>query len=510
MSLELKKQSVKTGKRICKNSFDERIEQDITLPDYCADIKKILRCSIIPGLHTVSLSGEKATAKGTAVIRVLYLAEGDKADAFEKSIDLTASVNLKDVPAGSVVTAKSTVDFVNCRATSQRKLSISGGITTAFYCFGGEDEEYAVRSDISSVQVKTEKLATENHLGFFEKTFDMGETVVLNGEHKPMGKIACCTYRCEAGQNKLSSGKLLIKGELVADISYLCEGADNELSVVTHKMPVSQIVDVRDLPDGALCDVRLRVNQLLCNIKADSSGSNRLLELSARVSAFIHAREKKEIEVITDCYCTDFETEEVFEAPGFDCLVREISENRQAKCELELPSAAKEICFVKCLGITDNVKYSKDSADGDCSALVLIMYLDESGVPCCCEKNLDFDFSYTIAKKCDEPYGKIDIEPMSLSASLNGRDKAELMLDYSVSGKIYCCFDKKVLRSLTVCEDKPKKEKGAALTLYFAEVGERLWDIAREHGTTVDIIMQENGLKKDTVEEKSMLMISCI
>lgn len=509
MSLELKKQSVKTGKRICKNSFDERIEQDITLPDYCADIKKILRCSIIPGLHTVSVSGEKATAKGTAVIRVLYLAEGDRADAFEKSLDLTASVNLKDVPAGAVVTAEATVDFVNCRATSQRKLNVSAGVSTIFSCFGGSDAELALKGD-DFVQTRTERLTSESHLGFFEKTFDMSETVVLSSEHKPMGKIVSSAYRCEAGQNKLSSGKLLIKGELVTEVCYLCEGADNELSVVTHKMPVSQIVDVRDLPDGALCDVRLKVCQLLCSIKADSSGSNRLLELSARVSAFIHAREKKEIEVITDCYCTDFETEEVFEAPGFDCLVREISENRQAKCELELPSAAKEICFVKCLDITRSIKYSPDSADGDCSALVLIMYLDESGVPCCCEKNLDFDFSYTIAKKCDEPYGKIDIEPMSLSASLNGRDKAELMLDYSVSGKIYCRFDKKVLKSLTVCEDKPKKEKGAALTLYFAEVGERLWDIAREHSTTVDIIMQENGLKKDIVEEKSMLMISCI
>ena len=84
------------------------------------------------------------------------------------------------------------------------------------------------------------------------------------------------------------------------------------------------------------------------------------------------------------------------------------------------------------------------------------------------------------------------------------------MLDYNVNGKIYCCFDKKVLRSLAVCDDKPKKDKGAALTVYFADAGERLWDIAREHCTTVDIIMQENGLKRDIVEEKSMLMISCI
>lgn len=510
MSLEMKKECIKTGKKLCEASHEERIEQDITLPDYCADIKKILRCSVVPGIHSVSLSGEKATAKGTAVIRVLYLAEGDKADVFEKSIDLAASVNLKDVPADGVVRAKAKVDFVNCRATSQRKLSVSAGVTVIFSCYGAVSEEFAVRGEPSSVQVKTEKLTGENHLGFFEKTFDMNETVVLNSEHKPMGKIAGCTYRCDEGQNKLSSGKLLIKGDLVTEICYLCEKEDNVIDTVTHTMPISQILDVRELPDGADCEVKLKVSQLICNIKADSSGSNRLLELSARVNAFVSAREKKECEVITDCYCTDFETEESFETPGFCCPVREISEKCQAKGEVELPSAAKKICFVKCIDITGNVKYTSDSARADCSALVMIMYLDENGAPCCCEKNLDFDFSYSVVKKCDEPYGKFDITPLSVSASLNGNDKAELMLDYNVNGKIYCCFDKKVLRSLAVCDDKPKKDKGAALTVYFADAGERLWDIAREHCTTVDIIMQENGLKKDIVEEKSMLMISCI
>ena len=509
MSLEMKKECIKTGKKLCEASFEERIEQDITLPDYCADIKKILRCSVVPGIHSVSLSGEKATAKGTTVIRVLYLAEGDKADVFEKNIDLAVSVNLKDVPADGVVRAKAKVDFVNCRATSQRKLSVSAGVTVIFSCYGAVSEEFAVRGEPSSVQVKTEKLTGENHLGFFEKTFDMNETVVLNSEHKPMGKIVGCTYRCEEGQNKLSSGKLLIKGDLVTEICYLCEKEDNVIDTVTHTMPISQILDVRELPDGADCEVKLRVSQLLCNIKADSSGSNRLLELSARVNAFVSAREKKELEVITDCYCTEFETDDTFETPGFRCHIREITERRQAKGVTVLPSPAKEISYVKCIDITENIKYTADSADAACSALVMIMYLDENGIPCCCEKNLDFDFSYSVVKKCEEPYGKFDITPLSISASLNGNDKAELIFDFNVAGKIYCSFDKKVLKSLSICEDKPKIT-GGAVTLYFAEAGEKLWDVAREHGTTVDIIMQENGLKKDYVEEKSMLMISCM
>lgn len=510
MGLELKKESMKIGKKLCEKSFEQRLEQDITLPDYCADIKKILRCSVVPGIHTVGLSGEKATAKGTGVIRVLYIAEGDKTDAFEKSCDLSASAQLKELPADAVVTASSTVDFVNCRATGQRKISVSAGISTAFSCFSGENEDFAVKGENPCVQVKTEKLLCENHLGYFEKTFDMNETVVLNSEHLPIGKIAGCTYRCVPGAHKLSSGKLLIKGDVTAEICYIPEKGENKFCTFTHSMPVSQILDVGQLPDKAVCDVKLKVCQFLCNVKADSSGANRLAELSVRVSAFVKADEKKECEVITDCYCTDFEAEEKFESSGLRCHVREINEARQTKGEIEFSSAVKEICFARCLEITHNIKYTEDKAQFDCSALVFIMYTDENGIVSCCEKNVDFDFDYAVVKKCTDPYGEFTLEPLSLSAVLNGTDRAEIILDFNVSGKICCSFEGKILKNLTVFEDKPKSDKGAALTLYFAETGEKLWDIARMHNTTVELISRENGLKKDSIGENTMLMIPCI
>lgn len=509
MSTELKNESVKTGKKLKEASFEQRFDMDITLPDYCADIKKILRCTLVPGLHTVNISGERVTAKGTGTVRIIYLAEGDRTDVFEKSTELSSSVQIKDIAPDSAVTAYSVVDFVNCRAVSQRKISVSASVSTVFGHYGLKEESFATADTDSCIQTKKEKLTCEEHLGFFEKIFDMAETVALNSENPPIGKIISAKCRCLNESHKLSSGKLLIKGDAVTEICYIPEGENGRFHSFSHSMPISQIIDLRDIPDSALCNVRLRVCQQLVAVKADSSGSNRLADISLRVGAFISADEKKEYEVITDCFCTEYETEESYEKPEMLCLVREINETEQAKAVTELPVTVKEICFSECVEISKTAKYTDDKVSFDCSALVFIMYIDEKGVPGCCEKNLDFGFSYSIAKKCKEPFGEFSVEAQSLTCTLNAADKAELVLDYCVSGKIYCNYENKILKKLSVLKDKPKRNN-AALTLYFAEKGEELWNIARRHNTTVELIKQENMIKSETVTEKAMLLIPCL
>ena len=47
----------------------------------------------------------------------------------------------------------------------------------------------------------------------------------------------------------------------------------------------------------------------------------------------------------------------------------------------------------------------------------------------------------------------------------------------------------------------------AGLTVYFADAGEEIWDIARRYNTTVEAVEQENGITGETVAQKCMLLI---
>lgn len=509
MSFELLKQEIKEGKKLYEISDGQRIEPEIILPDYCKEIKKLLKCTFVPGIHTVSLSGERATAKGSGLIRVLYLGEGDAVDIFEKSCDLTSTVQMKDVPDDAVITAKQTVDFLNCRVTGQRKLSVSIGISTVFTCLCTKNEEIIDRPSQDNLQTKQGKPLCELFHGFYEKTFDLNETVVLNPQHPCVAKTVSADAICKTESCKLSSGKLLIKGDAVIDICCLEEEGENRFHRISHTMPISQIVDVGDCKADLIADVSLRVTQLSCSLKADSSGKNRLIELSLRVSALVRLYEKKVLEVITDCYCTDCEAESTYGTLQQLCPLRDINEQSHCKSEIEFSDKISELLFIKCLGIKENVSYNNGSADFSCTATFAIVYKDEKNIPAYCEKSSDFSFRYSIAQKGSEPFGFFAIEPVSVTAVPSGV-KAEVSLDYKVKGKIYCRFEKPVLKELKISKDKPISDNNTALTLYFCRKDESLWDIAKSHNTTVALIQSENAISTDKTLKEGMLLIPCI
>ena len=54
---------------------------------------------------------------------------------------------------------------------------------------------------------------------------------------------------------------------------------------------------------------------------------------------------------------------------------------------------------------------------------------------------------------------------------------------------------------------KVEKDKTAALTIYYADEGETLWDIARLYCTSVEAVRLENNMTDDVIKARSMVLI---
>ena len=48
------------------------------------------------------------------------------------------------------------------------------------------------------------------------------------------------------------------------------------------------------------------------------------------------------------------------------------------------------------------------------------------------------------------------------------------------------------------------------MTIYYAEAGENLWSIAKEYGTSMDAVMEENELESAQLKEKQVILIPMI
>ena len=132
MDLSIKRQKLTCDELWQEISAQQNIETSITLPDYCSDIKRILKCILRPGINNVSVSGENIGATGKVSLKLIYVNEKDMIDCYEGVEDLTSSAIIKDMPEGTMISASAKVNYVNCRAVSQRKITVEGNIAVLF------------------------------------------------------------------------------------------------------------------------------------------------------------------------------------------------------------------------------------------------------------------------------------------------------------------------------------------------------------------------------------------
>lgn len=83
---------------------EQLADVDLTLPDYCPDIEKILKCTLIPKIQTRTLSGGQLQIDGNCVVNVLYVDSIKKSiRCCEQSVNFSQSFSVKEAPDNPVI-----------------------------------------------------------------------------------------------------------------------------------------------------------------------------------------------------------------------------------------------------------------------------------------------------------------------------------------------------------------------------------------------------------------------
>ena len=129
MEYNLKNNAVGVLSTVLDSVSEQPVDIDFTLPDYCPDIEKILRCRIIPKIYNKNLSGGQLQIDGTTVVNILYTDSKNNVRACEQSIPFNASFAVKEIPDNAVVETSVKCEYVNCRPLSQRRISVHGAFS---------------------------------------------------------------------------------------------------------------------------------------------------------------------------------------------------------------------------------------------------------------------------------------------------------------------------------------------------------------------------------------------
>lgn len=507
MTFKPEKKILTSSQHFAAVSKQKNLTTEINLPDYCSDIKRILKCIITPWITSVSISGENIRADIAADVRLVYVGDKDKTDCFETHHELSVTASCKDMPAGAIISPTAKTNYVNCRATSQRRINVEGNISVCFDVYSAASREVLTGCEGMGVQINPEKTACEKLICQREKVFEMGETVQVPADKGAVGKILRTSAWGIIDSQKAVSDKLLIKGQLYTQVLYCVDGDDGRISLINHSMPISQIIDLPGIDENSQCNIKLGVRCLNVQRKSDADSKGSLLEIGAKVAALCVCSCKEEICTVTDCYSTSNEIKTDYTAEEFLSAVHSVNQQKTVKHTLEIASGdIANVTDIWCSEASATMTGKGDTAKGECSLTLCVLWLDSRGVPQYSEKNVDFPFDVRLKESYESLKCDMRCQVRNIDSTIVGKDKLEVKIESGISAEIYSCEHKRIVKNIEILEEKNRDDM-AALTLYFPLKGEKLWDIARRYGTTAEAIKLENDIDGDAITEEKMILI---
>ena len=106
-------------------SYEVPIDTEYNLPDYCADIQKVLKCRVVPEISSYGISEDTLRCEGVCDIRVLYLdSKGDSLKCCEFTKEFSASIKMKNPEGPAVAWVRAAVEHLTCRAVNVRRIDL--------------------------------------------------------------------------------------------------------------------------------------------------------------------------------------------------------------------------------------------------------------------------------------------------------------------------------------------------------------------------------------------------
>ncbi len=508
MEYELEKTAVGVIKKSLDAVSEQPVDIDFTLPDYCPDIEKILRCKLIPKIYNRNLSGGQLQIDGTTVVNILYTDSKNNIRACEQSIPFNSSFSLKDIPDNPVIETDTKCEYLNCRPLSRRRITVHGAFTLyAKVKSKGSLELYSPDKD-ADLEYNTEEISVSSVSALCQEQFSAGDEIqVIN--KPPIEVVLDSDVRANITDYKVMNGRIMFNGELNVRLLYLSSLDKNSVLQIDYSIPFTKTVDCAGIEEDTNAALSLSLLSYDVRLKSDILSENPVVSIDSRLSAAVTAFKNEKVTVVLDAYSTDYRAE--LERANVSVIENtEIIEDTF----MYKDSVSVEDCDIS--GIIDfNVSYSlcnysiNDGVISLNSKLnVRILAQNASGEPEYIERALEFENKV----EADGFNGISDVNAQVMSVSYriadNNRVELRCEIKYTIVAENKQSYN--IVKSVSVDEDKKLKKRGTALTLYFADKDESIWDIAKRYNTRKSLIMEENTLESDTLDACEMILIPMV
>lgn len=510
MEFNLKKVSVGSPVTLLDTVAEQPVDIDFTLPDYCPDIEKILRCKISPKIYNRSLSGGQLQLDGTAVVSVLYTSSDKSAvRVCEQTVPFNASFPVKECPEDYSVSVSARCEYVNCRALSKRRLSIHGAFSLYADIIGKGSLSLYSPCDAENVEFNSIDTEISELTAVCGECFNISDDIYIKGK-PPVELILDSEVSANITETKQIPDKLMLGGELNVKILYLSDIENSSINQVDCAIPFSQVVDCAGVREDTELCVGLNVMSCDVRLKSDILSENPLVSVEAKLSVNALGYSNLNIPVVLDAFSTEYFSELEKSVVNIPTKYSVLSDVFMHKSTVSLgESSIGEIVDFRAKYCPQAPLINGNTVNLSGKLTVCILAYDDNHELVYLERSADINYPIELSENYNT-VNSFNSSIVSVSYRIGEKNDIELRAEMKYCITLSEITPKSIVSAVKLSEDNPLPDKKTALILYYAETGEKVWDIAKCYGTSVKSLYEENNLGGEVLDEPVMLLIPTV
>ena len=470
------------------------LTQEIRLPEGMPDVGKILCAWGQPVLRGKEWRRESVNFSGGLMAWVLYEPEdGSRPQCIEEWIPFQMNWDLPEATPEGTLRIRCLPRFVDARSASARKIMVRAGIGAMAEAFVPavmhvwEPEE--VPEDVALLKT-TWPVRMPEEAG--EKTFSLDEELELSGFRE--GRLLTVHLEPRLTDKKVLGNKLVFRGS--GNLHVLCMDEEGMIRSWDLELPFSQFAQLdKDYGSDAMGDVVLSPTAL--EPELTESGH---LRFKGGMTAQYLISDRKLLTVVEDAYSPERTLEGKMATPSIPVILENRRENIYG--EQTLPGKASQIADVVFYPDFPRQRRGDGGVEVEQPGQFQVLYYGPEGNL----QGASVRWEGRVAVPADEDLSLVAVPGSGeLPRATPSGEQISLSATVPVELTAVAKQSLPMLSGMTLGQPRQKDPNRPSLILRRAGC-DRLWDIAKENGSTVDAIRRINALTEEPDPDRMLLI----
>ncbi len=482
---------------VCCKTLSNEISSDFSLPDYCPEIRKLLRVSAKPLPADSYVSGTNADFSGDIEYTLIYVGDDNAiysecfSDKYEFSVPIESACPL-DLNEGLYAFADSTPELSVGRVVSPRKLNVKTRLRSKACVYGKCDIGEEMNGEYALSSIQRLRKACNTSCIVREK----GEISSLYDEFTPANfsqesRIICTDARVFITDANAGNKSITCSGNVILRFLH-CRDGEVGVTALERKIPFSHSLESENVTPECICRAFGCCKNMITKVEEDK------ITCSLDVILEAEALKNCEISYTSDIYSTEKKVNVESENYKIPKVLRCANGNFTNSASFSLSNsaldAASNIIDVFATASATEVNYENNRffIEGECHYNVIA---DNSGEYVYSEFSSPFKYEPDGEKGSASDFS-VDVEVIAGRFKLDG-ETLNIDSELAVAARIGDFSDISSVCSASFGDAHETGKKGVVIC--YPSKNESVWEIAKRYHVNFEKLASENGISSNAM-----------